>query len=287
MYSWNHPIEKQILDTLAARYILPMKDRNDLIGICCAIRKAHWHYLDVSCSDEYKKCGYNRFAYQIFRHVPFLQKHIPKIDGIMSAYMRYLNTIPTNGAILLSEDMKHVLLVQSYKGKWGFPQGKAEKEGKEDPFDCAVREVLEEIGYDIRKKASGKFWDVMFTHPSRLYLVPDVPYSTNFRPQTRNEIRRIKWFPIESLPNSNAEVDVSMNGGLEFFRVHQFVAEIQRTIRLYNRGQMMERCRRNSFGFSSNDGKWRRNSSDGSGVVEYRRRYTISSGIPASNEWRS
>ncbi|XP_055645179.1 m7GpppN-mRNA hydrolase-like, partial [Toxorhynchites rutilus septentrionalis] len=101
--------------------------------------------------------------------------------------------------------MKHVLLVQSYKGKWGFPQGKAEKEGKEDPFDCAVREVLEEIGYDIRKKASGKFWDVMFTHPSRLYLVPDVPYSTNFRPQTRNEIRRIKWFPIESLPNSNAE----------------------------------------------------------------------------------
>lgn len=43
--------------------------------------------------------------------------------------------------------MSKVLLVKSYKGtSWGFPKGKIDK--GEDKMSCAVREVLEEIGYD-------------------------------------------------------------------------------------------------------------------------------------------
>ena len=41
------------------------------------------------------------------------------------------------------------LLVQPYMSRtsWGFPKGKVNKDEKE--FNCAVREVLEETGFDI------------------------------------------------------------------------------------------------------------------------------------------
>lgn len=50
-------------------------------------------------------------------------------------------SVPTYGAVLLSADMKKVLLVQSYwaKNSWSFPKGKVNE--NEEPIECAVREV--------------------------------------------------------------------------------------------------------------------------------------------------
>ena len=49
-----------------------------------------------------------------------------------------------------------MLLVQGFwsKNSWGFPKGKV-NEG-EDPARCAVREVLEETGYDISSIISNR-----------------------------------------------------------------------------------------------------------------------------------
>lgn len=71
---------------------------------------------------------------------------------ILNEWKEYKLSVPTYGAIILSENMSHVLLVQSYwaKSSWGFPKGKVNEE--EDPADCAVREVLEETGFDISKR---------------------------------------------------------------------------------------------------------------------------------------
>lgn len=54
-------------------------------------------------------------------------------------------SVPTYGAILLTTDLKHVLLVQSYwaKSSWGFPKGKVNE--NEDPLHCAIREVCNDI----------------------------------------------------------------------------------------------------------------------------------------------
>lgn len=51
--------------------------------------------------------------------------------------------------MLLNEDWTKVLLVKSYwksgsSGAWGFPKGKIDQD--EEKVDCAVREVLEEVG---------------------------------------------------------------------------------------------------------------------------------------------
>lgn len=71
---------------------------------------------------------------------------------ILNEWKEYKLSVPTYGAIILSENMSHVLLVQSYWAKcsWGFPKGKVNEE--EDPAHCAVREVLEETGFDISRR---------------------------------------------------------------------------------------------------------------------------------------
>lgn len=65
-------------------------------------------------------------------------------------------SVPTYGAILMSTDLSHVLLVQSYwsKSSWGFPKGKVNED--EEPLHCAIREVcpypFSYIAKDIKEK---------------------------------------------------------------------------------------------------------------------------------------
>jgi mRNA-decapping enzyme subunit 2 len=99
-----------------------------------------------------KKCGIRTFAINIFRHCPFLMEYSSKVDDIFSKWMSFKHAVPTNGAIILDDKMQYCLLVQGFWSKmsWGFPKGKVQED--ESCSDCAVREVLEEIGYDIRPK---------------------------------------------------------------------------------------------------------------------------------------
>lgn len=70
-----------------------------------------------------------------------MRPHASRVDGILEEWREYKQSVPTYGAILLSDDMSHVLLVQSFwaKSSWGFPKGKVNQD--EDPCHCAVREV--------------------------------------------------------------------------------------------------------------------------------------------------
>lgn len=58
-------------------------------------------------------------------------------------------SVPTYGAILMTADLKHVLLVQSYwaKSSWGFPKGKVNE--NEDPLHCAIREVRHKTTFNL------------------------------------------------------------------------------------------------------------------------------------------
>ena len=72
----------------------------------------------------------------------------------------------------------------------------------EEPIRCAAREVFEEVGYDISNLIDKKdFIEIELTGQiNRLYLCRGVPLSTKFETKTRNEIRGIKWFPVNNLP---------------------------------------------------------------------------------------
>lgn len=97
--------------------------------------------------------------------------------------------------ILLTPDLKHVLLVQSFfaKNSWGFPKGKINED--EDPAHCAAREVFEETGFNCEKLINpNEYLEFTLNYQYiRLYIVFNVPNDTKFVPRTRNEVMA---FPI-------------------------------------------------------------------------------------------
>ena len=161
-----------------------------------------------------------------------MQKERHKLNQILAEWKEYKQTVPTYGAILLSEGMTHVLLVQSYfaKSSWGFPKGKVNEE--EDPAHCAIREVLEETGFDITNYISPDEWleSTINDQLVRLYIIKNIPLITKFRPKTRYEIKACEWFPVADLPNSKKDVTPKVKMGVSanaFFMVLPFVKRLK------------------------------------------------------------
>ncbi|XP_064459346.1 m7GpppN-mRNA hydrolase-like [Ornithodoros turicata] len=143
--------------------------------------------------------------------------------------------VPTHGAILLDDTLEYVLLVQGYwaRASWGFPKGKV-NEG-EEPHACAVREVLEETGYDISSMLRREdFIELkVLDQLVRLYLIVGVPRDTKFQARTRREIKSIEWFAIADLPSHKRDQAPKATLGLSpnaFFMVMPFVKPLRKWI---------------------------------------------------------
>lgn len=236
----EHKIPSGILDDLSSRFIInvPEEERKDLVRICFQIELAHWFYLDFYCTEEYPKlrsCGMKEFATHIFQHIPFLKPHVQHIDTVLEQWREYKQNVPTFGAIVLNEDMTRVLLVQSYwaKNSWGFPKGKVNED--EEPFLCAIREVLEETGFDISNLIDKTEYieSVINDQTVRLYIISGVQKDTKFQPKTRKEIKNVEWFAVADLPNTKKDMTPKMKIGVgpnAFFMVVPFVKRIKRWI---------------------------------------------------------
>lgn len=175
---------------------------------------------------------FNRDKCWKLQHIPSLQKEQHKLNQILAEWKEYKQTVPTYGAILLSEGMTHVLLVQSYfaKSSWGFPKGKVNEE--EDPAHCAIREVLEETGFDITSYISPDEWleSTINDQLVRLYVIKNIPMKTKFQPKTRYEIKACEWFPVADLPNSKKDATPKVKMGVSansFFMVLPFVKRLK------------------------------------------------------------
>uniref|UniRef100_A0A8C9VDS4 mRNA-decapping enzyme 2 n=1 Tax=Scleropages formosus TaxID=113540 RepID=A0A8C9VDS4_SCLFO len=213
------------LQVQSHRFILhiPSEERDNAIRVCFQIELAHWFYLDfcMQNSPGLPQCGIRDFA--------------KDVQKVLEQWKEYKMGVPTYGAIILDETYNNVLLVQGYLAKsgWGFPKGKVNED--EAPHDCAVREVLEETGFDIRDRiCKDVFIEQKITDQlARLYIIPGVPKETKFNPKTRKEIRNIEWFPVDKLPCHRNDMTPKSKLGLapnKFFMAIPFIRPLREWI---------------------------------------------------------
>nr|AAH66577.1 DCP2 decapping enzyme homolog (S. cerevisiae) [Danio rerio] len=232
-------IPRGLLDDLCSRFILhiPSEERDNAIRVCFQIELAHWFYLDfcMQNSPGLPQCGIRDFAKAVFSHCPFLLPQGEDVQKVLEQWKEYKMGVPTFGAIILDETLDNVLMVQGYLAKsgWGFPKGKVNED--EAFHDCAVREVLEETGFDIRDRICKKAYieQRISDQLARLYIIPGVPKDTKFNPKTRKEIRNIEWFPVEKLPCHRNDMTPKSKLGLapnKFFMAIPFMRQLKEWI---------------------------------------------------------
>lgn len=126
------------------------------------------------------------------------------------------------------------VLVKGWKSSaaWGFPKGKINQQ--ESERDCAVREVLEETGFDcgsLLSSDSADFMELtMREQKIRLYIVPGVDEETHFETLTRKEISRIAWFRLSDLPTWKKNKAPPQGMGGKFYLISPFVGKLKQWI---------------------------------------------------------
>ncbi|KAF8642360.1 hypothetical protein AX16_009629 [Volvariella volvacea WC 439] len=94
------------------------------------------------------------------------------------------------------------VLVKGWKSSsgWGFPKGKINED--ESPPNCAIREVLEETGYNLAGQINPEHVIEMTIKEQKisLYIVSGIPEDYPFKTKTRKEISKIEWFKLTELP---------------------------------------------------------------------------------------
>nr|XP_022904243.1 m7GpppN-mRNA hydrolase [Onthophagus taurus] len=264
----QHSIPMDVLIDLIARFVINVPDtaKQNLIRICFQIELAYWYYLDFYVNGETKlrSCGFKEFAAHVFIHSPFLKRDYNRLDEILEEWREYKQSVPTYGAILLSEGNSHVLLVQGYWGKasWGFPKGKVNED--EDPAHCAVREVYEETGFDISSRIDPEnyFEAVIHEQLVRLYVITGIPFNTKFQPRTRNEIKSCEWFPIADLPNNKKDNTPKVKMGLSTHSFYMVLPFVKRIKGLFNNKPKAHRQKSLSFSEASSTSRPKYHRSD-------------------------
>ena len=205
----SEQIPREVVDDLCDRFLnnLDQSVSEDEIQLMFQIELAYWYYLDICVEDN---PALLKHTMQIF--VEILNKHYPHLFAdltkgksmarICTTFNQYKLSCHTVGAILLNKDYTKCLLVQNYNlpRTWEFPKGK--QLPSEEFTGCAIREVLEETGFDITPHLdpSAYIEHIIFDRYNRHYMIAGISEGTAFQPQTRNEIRSVTWFYIDDLP---------------------------------------------------------------------------------------
>lgn len=205
-------IEETGLDDLCVRFIinLPQEELESVERICFQVEEAQWFYEDFirPLDPELPSLNLRNFCLRIFQHCPLLSGFSSyHHTAAFSEFLAYKTRVPVRGAILLNHDMDQVILVKGWKksANWSFPRGKINKD--EADLDCAIREVYEETGFNLRDAGllrddeNMKYIDVtMREQQLRLYVFPGIPMDAHFAPRTRKEISKIQWYKLSELP---------------------------------------------------------------------------------------
>ncbi|AMD19714.1 HCL437Wp [Eremothecium sinecaudum] len=190
---------ERALEDLLVRFIInvPPEDLATIERALFHFEEAHWFYTDFIklTNPHLPNLKIKTFASYVISLCPLIWKwQDVNPDEALQKFSKYKKSIPVRGAAIFNENLNKILLVKGMESEsWSFPRGKISKD--EDDVHCCIREVMEEIGFDltnyidedqyIERNIGGKNY--------KIYLVKGVPQDFKFKPQVRNEIEKIEW----------------------------------------------------------------------------------------------
>ncbi|KAF8049643.1 hypothetical protein N665_2162s0002 [Sinapis alba] len=219
--------QKKLLDDLYSRFVTngPEEEKKCFERLMFLVESAHWYYEDnvVDNDQTLKSLSFREFACLLFNNSDLLRPYVAHIDKIFRDFCSYKSRIPVAGAIILDETYERCLLVKGWKqsSSWSFPRGKKSTNEEEDEA-CAIREVLEETGFDVSKLLKKEeYIEFRFEGKKRvrLYIVVGVKEDTAFAPLTKKEISQIAWHRLDGLQSGFA--------GLKLYMVAPFLASLK------------------------------------------------------------
>ncbi|KAI9482827.1 MAG: Dcp2, box A domain-containing protein [Benjaminiella poitrasii] len=236
---------EEILDDLSSRFIInvPEAELSSVERICFQVEQAHWFYEDFirELRPELPSFQLKSFSARIFKHCPLLHQWAHEHERAYADFMQYRFRIPVCGAIILNATLDKCVLVKGWSSKsgWGFPKGKINQDEEYDK--CAIREVLEETGYDVGPllKKADYIELTMREQRIRLYIIQGVPEDTQFIPRTRKEISQISWIKLDDLPTykttdsssrNNANLNYVKSGPYRFYMVVPFINKLRQFV---------------------------------------------------------
>lgn len=154
----------------------------------------------------------HEFSEILFRDIP-QSFGLLKYEAYYQKFQNYQQSIPVYGAILLNGSLTKVLLVTNMNKKYyNFPKGKV-NEGEEG-IKCAIREVWEEIGMDVRSLIQENC-SIEYSCKKEfkmMYVVVGVNESFQFNPNhnTRNEIGSVTWMQMSDFDRRKEEDKFSL-----------------------------------------------------------------------------
>lgn len=229
------------LEDLASRFIfnIPEWERNSMERVGFQVESAHWYYEDFvrEQNPKFPTCSLKRFFGMLWGAVPLLNEWHEMHEEAFDRFVAYKGFVPVCGAIILNEACDKVLLVKGWKNSagWGFPKGKINQ--NEGTMACAVREVLEETGFNIKDYVSEEncISVSIYSQVITLYIVHPVPEDTVFETRTRKEISRIEWFNLADLPGwGRARVPG------KFFLINPFMQNLKSWVSHHKRGIQLQ-----------------------------------------------
>ncbi|THH34076.1 hypothetical protein EUX98_g104 [Antrodiella citrinella] len=192
----------------------------------------HWYYEDFIREEDTSlpTMTLKKFSSSLFNVCPFLKNFGHDHDQAFQSFLAYKTRVPVCGAIMLNETWDKCLLVKGWKATsaWGFPKGKINEQ--EPKFRCAIREVLEETGYDLdsRLDPSDMVEMVNSGQSISLFIVPNIPEDFPFATRTRKEISKISWFKLTDLPSWKRKGQQPASG--KFYLVNPFILPLKQFI---------------------------------------------------------
>ncbi|KAK9703019.1 mRNA-decapping enzyme subunit 2, partial [Basidiobolus ranarum] len=247
-----------ILDDLCSRFIINVPDEElaSVERICFQIEQAHWFYEDFirEINTSLPTFTLKNFSAKNILLLLFL-RWAHEHEKAFNDFLQYKFRVPVCGAIILNETQDKCLLVKGWTSRsgWGFPRGKINKD--EPDSSCAIREVLEETGFDIGSYLEEDQFIEIVIHEQRikLFIATGIPESTIFVPLTRKEISKIDWHRISDLPTSKTKAGNSgiydiaaQNTGSSkstnrYYMIIPFVSRLKTWINRRNKGKSNKR----------------------------------------------